>query len=275
MTMLPDLLDLLIALALSALLIGIGRAIERLWPVEPEQSIEAVNFDLKYAIVNVGASWFFGPLAGAVAVYLVNRAGGGFIHLRADGWWFAVSLVAYLAVKDLLEYFWHRAQHRFPILWAMHSLHHSEEAYNVSTGWRHFWFESVLRVAIIFPILGIIFKAPPALLDTAAMIYILNHAWAHMNVRYSLGRWTLWIMNPQYHRLHHSVEPAHWNRNFADLFPVIDVIFGTAVVPRPDEYPATGLVPQDRPLRVVDAILWPLRRYGVTQTAAVGPAQGK
>ena len=165
--------------------------------------------------------------------------------------------------KDILEYFWHRAQHRIPILWAMHSLHHSEEAFNVSTGWRHFWLEGALRVAVVFPVVGIIFETPFAILNTAAILYTLNHAWAHLNVRHSLGRWTLLVMNPQYHRLHHSVEPEHWNRNFADLFPVIDVIFGTACMPQSDEYPATGLVPNDLPANITDAILWPLRRSGI------------
>jgi sterol desaturase/sphingolipid hydroxylase (fatty acid hydroxylase superfamily) len=268
MTLLPEVVDLFSVLVFSVLLIGVGRAIEWLRPAQPDQPSESVRFNLKYALVNVGASWLFAPFAGAVAVFLVNRAGGGFIQLRSDGWWFPVSLSVYLVMKDLLEYFWHRSQHSIPVLWAMHSLHHSDEAFNVSTGWRHFWFEGVLRIAVVFPILGIIFETPVAILNTAAILYTLNHAWAHLNIRLSLGRWKLWVMNPQYHRLHHSVEPEHWNRNFADLFPVIDVIFGTASVPRSDEFPATGLVPHERPKSVFDAVIWPLNRSRSPQSSA-------
>jgi sterol desaturase/sphingolipid hydroxylase (fatty acid hydroxylase superfamily) len=156
----------------------------------------------------------------------------------------------------------------------MHSLHHSEEAMNVTTSWRHFWLESSLRVALIFPVIGIIFQTPTIILNTAAALYTLNHTWAHMNIRHSMGRWTLWMMNPQYHRLHHSVEPEHWNRNFADLFPIFDVIFGTAYVPKPGEFPATGLVPHDRPRRVIDGILWPLRYAGLAR-AENGPQSAR
>jgi sterol desaturase/sphingolipid hydroxylase (fatty acid hydroxylase superfamily) len=267
MTMLPALFDLVLAVAISGLLISVGHVIERLWPADPEQSAAAVRFDLKYGFVNLAASWFFAPVAGAIAIYLINQAGGGYIQLRADGVWFFLSLAVYLLSKDMLEYFWHRAQHHFPVLWAMHSLHHSEEAFNVSTGWRHFWLEGALRVAVVFPILGIIFKTPTAVIDVAMAIYILNHAWAHMNIRSSLGRWSLWVMNPQYHRLHHSVQPEHWNRNFADLFPFFDVIFGTAYRPKTGEFPATGLVPHNSPQRIVDAVFWPWRRSGSTQVS--------
>jgi sterol desaturase/sphingolipid hydroxylase (fatty acid hydroxylase superfamily) len=267
MNLLPDISELIVALVLSAVLIGIGRVIEHFWPAQPDQRSEDLRFDLKYGFVNLGFSWLLAPIAGAVSVYLVNRAGGGFIRLSADGWWFLASLFAYLITKDLMEYFWHRAQHRIPVLWTMHSLHHSEEAFNVSTGWRHFWLESALRTAAIFPILGILFETPLAILNTATLLYMLNHAWAHLNIRHSMGRWGLVIMNPQFHRLHHSVDPKHWNRNFADLFPMIDVIFGTAYVPERNEFPATGLVPRDAPVRVVDAIVWPFRRSGELMVA--------
>jgi len=270
MSLVPDLSGLLVPLLLSSILICAGRLIELLWPAEPDQSREQFHFDLKYGFVNLAASWLFAPYAGAISVYIINRAGGGLIDLPGDGWWFVLSFAVYLLTKDMMEYFWHRAQHRFPILWSMHSLHHSEEAMNITTAWRHFWLESALRVAFIFPIIGIIFKVPPTILDIAAVLYTLNHVWAHLNIRHSMGRWTLWIMNPQYHRLHHSVDPAHWNRNFADLFPVFDVIFGTACVPKPNEFPATGLVPQERPRRVIDAALWPIRYAGLAR-AANGP----
>jgi sterol desaturase/sphingolipid hydroxylase (fatty acid hydroxylase superfamily) len=261
MGMLPDYVDLLAALGLSALLIGAGRAIERRRPVEPDHPAAAMHSDIKCALINIIANWLFGPVAGALAIVVINRmGGGGLVHLRSDGGWFVVSLAGYLVAKDILEYLYHRAQHRVPVLWAMHALHHSEEAFNVSTGWRHFWLESPLRTAFVYPILGIVFATPPELLLTATVIFMLNHTWAHLNIRLSLGRWALWVMNPQYHRLHHSVEPAHWNRNFADLFPVIDVIFGTAQAPRQLEYPATGLVPGDQPTGIADVILWPLRR---------------
>ena len=38
--------------------------------------------------------------------------------------WLAVGL--FIVVADLAEYVFHRLQHRIPLLWSMHSLHHSD-----------------------------------------------------------------------------------------------------------------------------------------------------
>jgi sterol desaturase/sphingolipid hydroxylase (fatty acid hydroxylase superfamily) len=83
---------------------------------------------------------------------------------------------------------------------------------------------------------------------------------AHANVRIRLGRFVTWIGNPQWHRIHHSVQPEHFDKNFAGLLPLWDIVFGTAWVPRRDEYPATGL-DLDEKIGVLEGIVWPLRKY--------------
>jgi hypothetical protein len=48
------------------------------------------------------------------------------------------------------------------------------------------------------------------------------------------------------------------DKNFASFFPILDILFGTACVPRPDEYPATGLVPAER-LDIINSVIWLVR----------------
>jgi sterol desaturase/sphingolipid hydroxylase (fatty acid hydroxylase superfamily) len=78
------------------------------------------------------------------ALLLINAADDGWLHLRSDGWWFLFSLIVLIMVIDLWSYLVHRASHKFPVLWAMHSLHHSAEALSAITGARHFWLEELL-----------------------------------------------------------------------------------------------------------------------------------
>jgi sterol desaturase/sphingolipid hydroxylase (fatty acid hydroxylase superfamily) len=40
-----------------------------------------------------------------------------------------------------------------------------------------------------------------------------------------LGRWL--VYSPIGHRLHHSAEEEHWNRNYGDIFVIWDRLFGT------------------------------------------------
>jgi sterol desaturase/sphingolipid hydroxylase (fatty acid hydroxylase superfamily) len=80
---------------------------------------------------------------------------------------------------------------------------------------------------------------------------------SHANWRLELGRLGYLFISPQVHRIHHSVEQRHINKNFASLFPVIDMIFGTYYHPRKDEWPSTGLIDEDMPTRTKDFLLLP------------------
>src|SRR5260370_30148533 len=140
----------------------------------------------------------------------------------------------------------------------MHSLHHSAESLSMITGARHFWLEDAINTAV-FPVLGIIFKIPPEVVITVAFLSLLPDGLVHVNMRLSLGRFALCVNNPQYHRIHHSVEPQHLNKNFCKMLPLFDAIFGTACKPGKDEFPATGLVAPETANGILDGIIWPVR----------------
>jgi sterol desaturase/sphingolipid hydroxylase (fatty acid hydroxylase superfamily) len=245
--------------------------LQRKFPVEPEQSTAAVIADWKLAGLRVGITQLIGPVTAASGIMIINAMGGGWIHLRSDGWWFLLSVVIVILAMDLWSYLEHRAMHKFPVLWAMHSLHHSSEALSIITGVRHFWLEDVINTAVL-PVVGIIFKVPPEVLTTVAAIYILPEGLSHMNVRMSLGRFSLVVNNPQYHRIHHSLEPQHFNKNFCKMLPVFGVIFGTAWKPGKDEFPVTGLA-DEKATGFLDGIIWPIRHI-LSSAGTVSRAQG-
>jgi sterol desaturase/sphingolipid hydroxylase (fatty acid hydroxylase superfamily) len=203
--------------------------------------------------------WVAAPLAAISSTAIVQAAGGGWIYLRADGWWFGVSLLGYLLISDLYRYATHRLYHVVPFLWALHSFHHSAEALTFVTGARHHWIDRVME-ASCFPILGILFKAPTELVTASAFIMFLPDGCAHLNVRLPLGRAITWLNSPQWHRIHHSTQPEHLNKNFAAMLPLWDIVFGTAWIPGKDEFPPTGLVPGEK-CDVLTSIVWPFRHY--------------
>jgi sterol desaturase/sphingolipid hydroxylase (fatty acid hydroxylase superfamily) len=245
------------AAALGVILL-VARQFEKRFPIESEQSTAEVIVDWKLAALRYGTNHLLTPVTNACALMLVNAAGGGWIHLRSDGWWFLLSLMVLIMAIDLWVYLAHRAQHKFAVLWAMHSLHHSAEAVSMVTGARHFWLENPL-IAAVFPVLGIVFKVPEEMVSPILLLYFLPDGLAHMNIRLSLGRFAFCLNNPQYHRIHHSVEPQHQNKNFCKMLPLFDVIFGTAWKPGKDEFPMTGLVPREKATGILDGIIWPVR----------------
>jgi sterol desaturase/sphingolipid hydroxylase (fatty acid hydroxylase superfamily) len=252
-------LNFIYSTALICVVLLTTRQFEKRHPIEAEQSTTDVIVDWKLAGLRWVASQPLTPLKNACAIMIVNAAGGGWIHLRSDGWWFLVSFIVLILVIDFWTYLVHRAQHKFAILWAMHSLHHSAEALSMVTGARHFWLEDTLITAV-FPVLAIVFKIPQEMVTPITLFYFLaGDGMAHLNLRISLGRFALVFNNPQYHRIHHSVEPEHQNKNFCKLLPLFDVIFGTAWKPGKDEFPMTGLVPREKATGFLDGFIWPIR----------------
>ena len=172
----------------------------------------------------------------------------------------AEEVVAFFLVYDFFYYWWHRAQHELTWLWPQHELHHSDTALNVTTSLRHHWLEDPLRVFAMAAPLGFAFSFKPASVGWMMTVASLWPFFIHMNVRLELGWLTGVFAGPQYHRLHHSIEPEHWNRNYAAFFPIWDILFGTACMPRRGEFPATG-VPRGEPGGIGAALVGPFRDW--------------
>lgn len=238
----------------------IGGLIERLAPAEKRQPAGDLLMNLGYSVVLNWLLFTAAPALSAAETFILNGFGLGLIELPGAGWPLAGSVAAYLLVADFMEYAFHRAQHAWPFLWAMHSFHHSDRSVNVTTTQRNFWLEVPLKIAFVYPVIAILFKAPPAVLAVAALFGSIRF-FSHMNLRLSLGPFWAAVNGPQYHRIHHSPLPQHWNRNFAAFFPIFDILFGTHYRPLPGEFPATGLGTADAPHNLLEAVFWPLRRW--------------
>jgi len=73
-------------------------------------------------------------------------------------------------------------------------------------------------------------------------LFVIWAGFNHSNVRLRFWPLKYGIAWPNYHRVHHSIAPEHNHKNYAALFPVLDMIFGTAYFPDDDEKITTGLV---------------------------------
>jgi sterol desaturase/sphingolipid hydroxylase (fatty acid hydroxylase superfamily) len=145
----------------------------------------------------------------------------------------------------------------------MHSFHHSANALTLITGARHFWLEKIIT-GTFMPLLPILFVIPTDMAGIISIVYFLPDGCAHLNVRFSMGRAITWINTPQWHRIHHSTQPEHFNKNFSGGLPLWDLLFGTAWIPDREEYPATGLVPAEQ-VGIIESIIWPFRHLWRTR----------
>jgi sterol desaturase/sphingolipid hydroxylase (fatty acid hydroxylase superfamily) len=212
-------------------------------------------------------AWVISLLVGLTILPLF-RPGGLPSLLDGAALPFWIGFPIFFVASDLGEYLFHRAQHRIPFMWAMHSLHHSDPEMSALTTQRHFWADQLLKGLTIWAAAGMVVAPTPAIL-AAAVLVNMWHFVVHSRLRIDLGRWS-WLVNaPAYHRRHHSVLPEHHDSNFAAFFPVFDVICGSYY--RPAGFPPTGL---DRaPRRLHELIAWPLHFAGRGATARVAVSE--
>jgi sterol desaturase/sphingolipid hydroxylase (fatty acid hydroxylase superfamily) len=251
-------LSLTETLAAQIALLVLGFGIERLRPARP-QGFSCIRMNIAYtAALRVVYAVLY-PLSVGLTTLMVNALGGGLIELQASGVGLAVAIPCYALAMDGGEYLFHRAQHQIPFLWAMHSLHHSDPAVNISTAPRHFWGEMPLKAVTIYALIGLLFKANAVVVGAYAVFGLYNYV-LHMNMRISFGRWQPLLNSPQLHRLHHSALSEHHNCNFNQFFPVFDVLCGTYRRPGDGEYPPTGLESGEVPRKLHNMLLWPWRQ---------------
>jgi sterol desaturase/sphingolipid hydroxylase (fatty acid hydroxylase superfamily) len=178
---------------------------------------------------------------------------------------FWIGFPAFLIISDLGEYLFHRAQHRIPLLWAMHSLHHSDPNMSTLTTQRHFWADPLIKKVTIWAASSYIIAPTPAIGGATSMVMLWS-LFTHARLPIDIGRWSWLINTPAYHRRHHSALPEHYNSNFAALFPIFDVICGSYY--QPDGFPPTGSASAPRNLQ--ELIAWPLyHAHGETASEEV------
>jgi sterol desaturase/sphingolipid hydroxylase (fatty acid hydroxylase superfamily) len=236
----------------------LGSIAERMRPVQSR--CDSWTFNVCYTAVMAWLAYLLTPVVGASVAFSISHLHAGWIQLPQHGAGIFYSIVVLLASKDFLDYWIHRAQHRFNWLWKMHSFHHSDPAMNVATAQRHYWLDRAFLTVAVYPLLGVVFSITPALAFGLSFGTLFWSFFPHMNLRLSMGPFSWLVLGPQMHRLHHSALPEHFNCNYAGIFPVWDLIFGTYRKPGVSEFPATGLAQAIPPTRMIDALIWPLKQ---------------
>jgi sterol desaturase/sphingolipid hydroxylase (fatty acid hydroxylase superfamily) len=242
------LLGFLKYLLTGLLIYAIFALVERIRPAERGQSAKQVWFNLQwYVIYTILAIGMVRLGLGAVVERLQNLTGGPLIRISSldQSWQYVLATLGHFLLVDFFYYWFHRWQHQVVFLWEQHKFHHSETALNVTSTRRVHWLEEPLVVLFVGIPIGLLVRVEGLEMGILSFIEVLWLQFVHLNLRLELGCLGRLIVGPQHHRLHHSYQPQHIDRNFAVFFPLWDMVFGTYYAPRSGEFPATGLVSQE------------------------------
>lgn len=214
--------------------------------------------------------------APAVAAYVAARmpyAPLGDIQLSPVG----LALLLFMA-GDFALYWAHRAHHTIAVIWPLHAVHHSAEVLSPITAYRQHPLSSAINtsfntvvVGALFGLLVGVFDPNATVIEIAganAFVVIVNMTvtnFHHSHIWVSFGPvWERLVISPAQHQVHHSTDPAHFNKNFGQTLAIWDWMFGSLYLTGKDESVTFGLNSKaDAPLMThrLWQVLWdPLRR---------------
>jgi len=214
---------------------------ERWRPANPNQPLfsRGMGQDLLWFNLDIAINVALIPAVAGVIHLLYNGLTGGVQFPIAAHWpvWAQVLLTTF--VVDLLFFLRHWMVHKVEPFWYFHSIHHSQRELNVFTDRRQHTVEHFVEQVFVFLPAFFLGLRPYSVMTLSAVLWFHTFL-IHGNIRTNFGWLGEVFISPQYHRVHHSIEPRHRDKNFGTIITLWDRLFGT-YYPGRDEYPATGV----------------------------------
>ncbi|MDP2023719.1 MAG: sterol desaturase family protein [Hydrogenophaga sp.] len=167
------------------------------------------------------------PAAAVGMAALGVEKGWGLLNNFDVPFWLAVPLA--VVAMDFVIWLQHVMVHAVPALWRLHRVHHADLDYDLTTGARFHPLEIVLSMGIKFATIALL-GAPVLAVVVFEVLLSACAMFNHGNIRLpaALDRALRWfIVTPDMHRVHHSVEDDESNSNFGFNLTWWDRLFGT------------------------------------------------
>lgn len=149
--------------------------------------------------------------------------------------------VTLFLADDFSKYLAHRWMHRFPLLWALHKVHHSATTLTPVTVYRVHPLEGVLHTlrgvvaqGSVIPVFYYLFGDAVSLYTVVGvnvlvfLFHVTGSNLRHSHIRISYWPWLEHILiSPAQHQLHHSVAERHFDKNFGAALAIWDWMFNS------------------------------------------------
>lgn len=189
----------------------------------------------RHALINI----FF-----TLTTIVVNFA-LAFVLLQASDWAVArgvgvlfllpgLPLLGQLAIGLLLldlvgAWLPHWVEHKTPLLWRLHLIHHSDTTVDTTSANRHHPGESVVR--FVFTTLAVVVAGVPmwmVFLYQALSVVLSQFNHANIALPPVIDRVIGWVfVSPDMHKVHHHFVLPYTDSNYGNVFSVWDRLFGT------------------------------------------------
>ncbi|HEY8133131.1 MAG TPA: sterol desaturase family protein [Thermoanaerobaculia bacterium] len=148
-----------------------------------------------------------------------------------------VRIVLAVVLLDYTLWFWHWANHKVPLLWRFHLVHHIDLDLDASTALRFHFGEQALSIACR-ALQIIVIGASSFSVWIWQMILFASILFHHSNMRLPIGleKWLVrLIVTPRMHGIHHSDFMNETNSNWSSILSCWDYLHRTLDLDVPQE----------------------------------------
>lgn len=265
-------------LTLVAVLPAVFILLERVFPARAPQPVSRRSL-----LLNV-TYWFLNPLVMQIVSKLAVCV-LGLVACAALGWRLDESIldgfgplgrqplwlqtIEILVLADFVDYWTHRWFH-VSRAWRFHAIHHSPEHMNwLASARMHPVNDFVTRLCQVVPVVLVGLSVKAVLIVVPVLVFFVIILHSNLNWDYGPFRWV--IVSPLYHRWHHTRDEEGLDKNFAGMFPLWDLLFGTAHFPRrePEQF---GVNHNPPPETLLGQLVYPFRRFNTQHEEAAHDA---
>jgi sterol desaturase/sphingolipid hydroxylase (fatty acid hydroxylase superfamily) len=167
---------------------------------------------------------------------------------------YALQFLLLVVVADFLAYWRHRAEHRW--FWPIHVVHHSPHELHAANDIGH-PVQVLFSIAFISVPMSLFQIDGPGTPFMVGFVVSLLSYYIHSPIDVHFGPFRKVMVDNRFHRIHHSLEPKHFHRNFGICFSLWDRMFGTAYDPEPGEWPKVGVAGVKPPRTIGEYLMLP------------------
>ena len=202
------------------------------------------------------------PLLAVGAAYDASQNGWGlFNNIGLPSW---IEIAIAILILDFIIWLQLLINHKIPLLWRLHQVHHADVDIDVTTAIRFHPVEIALSMILN---IGLVYLMGPAGVAVILFEIILNGTamFNHANIRLPLWLDAIVrkvLVTPDMHRVHHSIHRAEHDSNYGFALSIWDRLFGTYIAQPAEGHDEMkiGLQWQDeRPSKLGWSLILPFR----------------
>lgn len=224
---------------------------------------------IRHATVNLSFTVIHLLIHTGLALIIIGISDWCFKHQFGIVWWsgsniFWTIIICFLVLDFFGGWLVHITEHKVPLLWRFHIVHHADNNVDVTTGLRHHPVESVLRGIFFF--MGVALSGAPmyAVMIFQTLIVIATQI-SHANI--SLPKWldkvvSIIFVSPNMHKVHHHWKQPYTDSNYGAVLSIWDRLLGTfmSLDPKEIRYGLDRYYPNEKDEHFVSLMKKPFQR---------------